>query len=406
MHISTIKTQESNKKIFIVLLISLFIFPQELRSVFGEKIYTINILGMVSLLLLVLNNFREIDKKKLILLYTTVLIYMCSAIFYENKITTVITTMTLFIIPLSLTIIKVDKHTLRDILKWIIWILNSIIIVITAIGILEMTFDLNINIAISKFMSQRTQELMLLNSFMGDNKRLYSFMGHPLFNTQLYLMFFILNTVYSKYFKRESLPIWVLIVSVIGIAFTGSKAGFVILCLAIAALFKSNSRMKKILVVACGMIIAFKLGLFDNLISRFTAGSLTTGRNEKWLEIQSMDLFPIKFFTGYGRGFTFQFNSYVDWASAAFEYPARMFSLEFGVMVTALIYTFIMVIPTIILLARRHYYLFISYLIVFLDVNTFNGLSTTGDKMLIFCLFVFLILNLSNSMQERELVSD
>ncbi|ETJ35880.1 hypothetical protein Q604_UNBC09799G0001, partial [human gut metagenome] len=35
-------------------------------------------------------------------------------------------------------------------------------------------------------------------------------------------------------------------------------------------------------------------------------------------------------------------------------------------------------------------------IIVLLDVNTFNGIAISGDKMLIFCFFTFLILNLSD----------
>ncbi|WP_258280612.1 hypothetical protein [Clostridium sp. CM027] len=399
MNIDKRKTQLNNKKIFMLLLISLFVFPQELRSILGEKMFTINMMGIVSLVLLIINNFRGINKKKIIFLFITILVYMSTAVFYENNIMNIGTVIILFLTPLSLTIIEVDKQILKDIFKWTILILNIIIIIITVVGILEIIFNININIAISKFMSQRTQEQILLSSVSGDAKRLYSFMGHPLFNTELYLMFFVLNILYNKYFNEACCPIWILIISIIGIAFTGSKSGFVLLCLGIIVLFKCNNKIKKTLIIICGIIIAFQTGLFDTLISRFTSESLTTGRSEKWIQVQSMNIFPIKFFAGYGRGFTFKLNSYTDWASAAFEYPMRMFSLELGILITIMMYIFIMIIPIITLMKRKHYFLIVSYLIVFLDVNTFNGLSTSGDKMIIFCLFTFLILNLSNLVQ-------
>ncbi|WP_139376263.1 hypothetical protein [Clostridium chromiireducens] len=251
-------------------------------------------------------------------------------------------------------------------------------------------------------MSPRTQEQIIANSMSDEAKRLYSFMGHPLFNTELYLMFLVLNILYNKYLQQRKSPVWILVVPTIGLAFTGSKTGFVLLCVSVLLLFKSSNIINKILLIMFGLIIALKIGLFNTLIYRFTTGSLTSGRSEKWIEITSMNIFPIKFFTGYGNGFTFILNSYVDWASAAFEYPIRMFSLEMGIIMTIMIYLFIMVIPIIILMKRGHWDLLLSYLIVFADINTFNGIAILGDKMMILSLFIFLILNLSKLIYMKD----
>lgn len=401
MDANIIKSQSINKKLFIILLISLFIFSQELREgILGNTLATINILSLFSVSLFILNNFKELDKRKFIILYITILIYMFTASLYEDNFFTIIKCVISYIFPLILIITEVDKDTLRSIFKFTVITLNVIIIVITIIGIFEIIFGININNHISNFMSQRTQEQIIANSMTMTGKRLYSFMGHPLFNTELYLMFLVLNILYNKYLIEKRYPIWILAAATIGIAFTGSKTGFVLLCFCIVALFKSNNKGKKILLIISGILIALKIGLFNTLIYRFTTGSLTSGRSEKWTEIQSMNIYPIKFFTGYGNGFTFTFNSYVDWASAAFEYPFRMFSLEMGIIITIMIYLFIMFIPVMTLMKRRQWYLLLSYLIVFVDINTFNGIALLGDKMMIISLFIFLILGLSKYISE------
>ncbi|WML36800.1 hypothetical protein [Clostridium sp. OS1-26] len=404
MYINKNEIQINNKKSIVFLLISLFVFSQELRvGIIGNKFSNINILALVSLGVLVIKNFRKINKKKLMLLQLTILIYISTSMIYENKIITIINFIVAFIIPLILVIVEVDNNTIEYAFKITIIILNLIILIITIIGILEMIFHININPIISNFMSERTREQIIESSMSTQDKRLYSFMGHPLFNTELYLMFFILNNLYSKYIKKQQCPLWILAVAVVGIAFTGSKTGIILLCVSTITLFKCSNKLKKLLTIICGSFIALESGLLDTLMSRFTSGSLTTGRSEMWDEIQSLNLYPIKFFTGYGLGFTFTFNSYLTYASAAYEYPIRMFSLEIGMLTAIMIYIFLFAIPTIVLIRRKHIYIYICYLVIFLDVNTFNGLSTSGDKMLIFSFFIFLILNLSKLLKEEQL---
>ncbi|RII33890.1 hypothetical protein D2A34_11925 [Clostridium chromiireducens] len=403
MELHLIKRNYRNKKIFIILLTSLFIFSQELREgLLGNTFATINVLSLFSVSLLILNNFNELNKLKFTLFYVAIIIYIFTASLYEDSLFTIIKCIIAFIFPLILIIQEVNNNSFENIFKLTILTLNTVIIIITIIGICEIIFGIKINNYISIFMSPRTQEQIIANSMSDEAKRLYSFMGHPLFNTELYLMFLVLNILYNKYLQQRKSPVWILVVPTIGLAFTGSKTGFVLLCVSVLLLFKSSNIINKILLIMFGLIIALKIGLFNTLIYRFTTGSLTSGRSEKWIEITSMNIFPIKFFTGYGNGFTFILNSYVDWASAAFEYPIRMFSLEMGIIMTIMIYLFIMVIPIIILMKRGHWDLLLSYLIVFADINTFNGIAILGDKMMILSLFIFLILNLSKLIYMKD----
>lgn len=389
------KNMVNNRNLLMLIIISILIFSQELRTPLGNIIYTYNILALTSLSILFIRNIKNIEIINIVILFITVMIYLITSIFYEKSLTNIFGVIFLYIVPLSLILIKVDKITFKYIFKYTLIILNIIIIILTVILLLDSIFGIDITLKLSQFMSEGTQKQIIANSLYVNGKRMYSFMGHPLFNAQLYLMFFILNILYNKYLKKHKYMLIVFIITALGISATGSKTGFILFSITTLTLFENNTKYKKILIIIIGILIAFKLGLFDTVIGRFLEGSITTGRSEKWSEIQSMNLYPLRFFLGYGRGFTFKFNDYIDWASAAFEYPIRMFALEFGILMSLLIYIFIFIIPVIKLFKKKYLTLLFSYGIIFFDINTYNGLACTGDKMIILCLFIFLILNLS-----------
>lgn len=52
-------------------------------------------------------------------------------------------------------------------------------------------------------------------------------------------------------------------------------------------------------------------------------------------------------------------------------------------------------IPAIKILKNKNIKIFIVFLILVLDVNSYNGITTQSDQMLLYCVSVFLLLNLS-----------
>lgn len=385
-----------NEQLYFLLIVSLFIFSQELRSIIGQRFYELNILGILVTLAILLNNITKKNINKLILLYFSIWLYIITATLYEPKLTTLVYAVAVVFFPLILVIIQVKDYEYKYILEITLKILNSIIILITFIGILELVFGIKINLFIGKFMSERTYDQILINYRQTNEKRLYSFMGHPLYNTELYLIYITLNLIYSKYISKKEISIIKVIIATIGICLTGSKTGTILLALVILFLYKNNNKIKKIILISLGFLLLIQLGLLDTVIYRFTSVDLTTGRSEKWKEIESTNLYHARYFIGYGRKWATLLNNTIQSATSAFEYPIRMFSFEIGIVNTAMIYMFIMIIPISKLIKRRQFYLLFCFIIVLLDVNTFNGIAISGDKMLIFCFFTFLILNLSD----------
>lgn len=387
------------------IIIAVLCIPGELRhGTLGRQLGLINYLAISILIYILITSTNYFKKEVIVFVYMTIIYYIVSTFFYENKLTNVILSITSYMIPLLLIGVRIKEESFENIFRKFLKILNVIIILITFLGLIDFVFRTNVNIYISKFMTARLQELILNQQFK-DKHRMYSFMGHPLFNTQLYLMFFSLNSIYSKYYRPILSKQLIIIISLIGVGMAASKTGFILIVLSITLINFKKSKIKHLIVVSVAFSTTLYLGIFDNTIQRFLGGSLTTGRSEAWETVTNMGMFPIKFFTGYGNGFTFVYNQYISWASAAFEYPVRMFSLEMGILMCILIYACIGVIPSMILLKRRHFFLFISYIIVFTDINTYNGLALLGDNMLIFCIFIFVILNMSDILYERRQVN-
>lgn len=395
----------SNKKIECLvmgILVSTLCVPVEIRvGVLGKKIGLINYLAIICISLLICINYKNVNKKYSIYIYIMVMYYLVTLFLKNEEMFTIIKVIMVYILPLLMIGINIEKNLFIRLLKKIINLFNFLIILITILGLLEFILKIPISILLSNFMTPRMQELIQIQQER-EVFRLYSFMGHPLFNTQLYLMFFVLNNIYTKYFGKILNQKIVIIISIIGIGMTASKTGLILILLSIILVTHNKSYLKKFIFIFCILIIIVSTGIFDNTLQRFAEGSLTSGRSESWNYIIKNGIFPIKFFSGYGHEFTFKLNNYFEWASAAYEYPFRMFALEFGRLMSILIYIPIGLIPTFILLKRKQIYLFISYIIIFIDINTYNGLAVAGDHMLLIAIFIFIILNISKILESKE----
>lgn len=371
-----------------------FLLPGELRyGIFGRQLGLINYISLTLVLYIALRKIKQINLCFVIFYFITVIYYLTSALFYEKSIGTIIVVLGSYFLPLILIGLKINKKNFENFFNIFLKIFNAIVICIVVLGILDFFLNYRIIRSFSFLLSSRTEELIEIQSGR-EIYRLYSFMGHPLYNTQLFLMFYVLNMLKHKYYVNTLKIKYILIISLIGIALTASKTGIILLGVLLLIFNSGKQNYKYYCIVISILLTSFFLGVFDNTLLRLSTGSLTTGRNEIWKTISQNNLYPFKYFTGYGHSFTYYYNKIIPWASAAFEYPIRMFSLELGIINTLLIYFFIFIYPMSCLLKGREWRLLVGYLIVFIDVNTYNGLSNPGDNMLVLSLFIFIILNI------------
>lgn len=382
-------------KMFFIISISIFFLPFQIRvGILGSKLGNINFILAGVLIIFILVCKEKFYTNKIIITICTICYVLGIYFLYNKKINEIIYMLTSFMLPMFIINIKVNKECFEKIFKIFLLCLNITIFAITIIWLIDISIGNKIMLYISNFTSNRLAEQIREMSFSTGTKRLYSYMGHPLFNTQLYLMFYILNMIHGRYIKKILPTSLIVIISALGIALTMSKSGMILFILCLLLIQQNKSKLINITIITIGLILAFQIGIFDNTIARFT-GSLTTGRSEKALELQMWNIYPIKFFTGYGLDFAFKYNSIINWASAAFEYPYKKFALELGILSNILIYINIAVYPMIEVIKSKKYTLVIAFLIMFVDINIYNGLAILGDNMLIWCLFSFIIINLS-----------
>ena len=80
---------------------------------------------------------------------------------------------------------------------------------------------------------------------------------------------------------------------------------------------------------------------------------------------------------------------------AALEYPLLRWAYLFGIWFSALLGLILFFIPMVKAFQSKNKMIIIVLLILILDVNSYNGITTQSDDMLLYCVAVFLLLNLS-----------
>lgn len=233
--------------------------------------------------------------------------------------------------------------------------------------------------------------------------RLYSYIGHPLYNAELFLMTFGLNFTYNELVeKNHKKDMWIILLTMIGVAMTASKSAIAIF-LALLIVFYVKSIRYTIFSLAI-LAIGYFNGIFDLVLQRFS-GSLSTGRDEVWERISSKGVTFFHFFWGNGSDSKYKYAYLEEWARAAFEYPYRLYALEFGILFMILIFLFLFVIPESRIVKNRTGMVWISimFLAVVAHVNMYNGIGTYSDPMYLFCLFGCVTLNLSAYVRREEI---
>lgn len=383
----------------ILLLVSLIITPYYVRGIFlPEKIKSLNILAYLSIIMLFIYNFKKYKKKMLMIIAIISLIFIYSQSSANKEILATIKTYLGIIVPLFLIGINLNKETFTITFTRFIKIYNLFIMILVFIGIIDHFMG---NVFAKGFSYIFNDSGYLLWAMDPTRNRYLSYMGHPLYNTELFLIFFVLNNLYNKYFEKI-IPYFVIsLISIVGIGLTGSKTGLVLIVIGIILLSIKNK--KAFITQIPIMILGAGFGVFSTTITRLSTETLTTGRSKYWVKVMQYNMFPIKFFSGYGSGFTFDYNKIMAGASAAFEYPIRLFSLEYGILFTIMLYIVLFIYPIIILIRRKHFGILIGFMVVFIDVNTFNGIGLAQDHMFTFCLFELIIINLSNYIEKIKL---
>ncbi|MGF2008531.1 hypothetical protein D6117_002449 (plasmid) [Lactococcus lactis] len=261
--------------------------------------------------------------------------------------------------------------------------------IVVICGLMDMFLGVGIGNSIAIF----TNAASLIESIQ--QGRMVSYFGHPLLTTEIMILTFSFNTLVNYCIEKKSIfyTVYYSLISVIGIGMCGGKTGLVLIAIEFALLYVNKKGLKYFIIIAAAVYLAYGYGLLDTVIGRFIAGfesgDITTGRNTALLGIIQGGMLRFNLLIGHSG------MNLSERMIAALEYPPLRWAYLFGVWFSVLMCVVLFAIPAIKILKNKNIKIFIVFLILVLDVNSYNGITTQSDQMLLYCVSVFLLLNLS-----------
>ena len=261
--------------------------------------------------------------------------------------------------------------------------------IVVICGLMDMFLGVGIGNSIAIF----TNAASLIESIR--QGRMVSYFGHPLLTAEIMILTFSFNTLVNYCIEKKSIfyTVYYSLISVIGIGMCGGKTGLVLIAVEFALLYVNKKGLKYFIIVAAAVYWAYGYGLLDTVIGRFIAGfesgDITTGRNTALLRVLQGGVLRFNLLIGHAG------MNLSERMIAALEYPPLRWAYLFGVWFSVLMCVVLFAIPAIKILKNKNIKIFIVFLILVLDVNSYNGITTQSDQMLLYCVSVFLLLNLS-----------
>lgn len=261
--------------------------------------------------------------------------------------------------------------------------------IVVICGLMDMFLGVGIGNSIAIF----TNAASLIESIR--QGRMVSYFGHPLLTAEIMILTFSFNTLVNYCIEKKSIfyTVYYSLISVIGIGMCGGKTGLVLIAVEFALLYVNKKGLKYFIIVAAAVYWAYGYGLLDTVIGRFIAGfesgDITTGRNTALLRVIQGGVLRFNLLIGHAG------MNLSERMIAALEYPPLRWAYLFGVWFSVLMCVVLFAIPAIKILKNKNIKIFIVFLVLVLDVNSYNGITTQSDQMLLYCVSVFLLLNLS-----------
>lgn len=390
-------------------LIGLFVAPIFVREMVLSKfcqanVFAANIFAALGCLLILFSTLkgRKLRKQHFIpyvIIACLIVILAISEIHAGRTVKGFVRVSLGLILPLPL--LFYEMHNPQKTIYTVLTVFKFVSCIIVIWGIIDMAAGRQLIIAYFNLANDSNYV-----NLASESSRLYSYIGHPLYNAELFLITFGLNYVYNEFIlQNHKQDKWLMLVTMIGIAMTASKSAIAIYLALLIFFYMKSIRYT---IFSLGILaIGYFNGIFDLVLQRFSV-SLTTGRAEVWSRISSKGIHFFHFFWGNGSDSKYKYSYLEEWAKAAFEYPYRLYALEFGILFAILIFAFLFLLPEIRIIKNRTGWIIFSimFLAVVAHVNVYNGIGTYSDPMYLYCLFGCLTLNLSAYARRKEIIGD
>ena len=272
-----IKIEKSYANCYYIMLLSIFITGYTLRSsilpgVFGY----INFAFYISMFIILMRWIKYFNIRHIMIISAIFGGILYVDIMTGSNIYKSINSIFGFVLPLLLFCINYKRVIIDEelFITKCIKIVNFFTIVIFIYIVIDMVTNCLLTRTLSIIFPKLVEYIPKDTGFL--KFRSASYLGHELYTKHFILMFYILNMLYHaiklKYLMN---PIIIHIIVMIGMVFSGSKIGIlIVLFLILYFNFKNRNRIINITLIFLGLLILGYLGLFDYIINRFTTTTL------------------------------------------------------------------------------------------------------------------------------------
>jgi len=392
--------------------LTLFVLHEPARSILMKKAifenYNLAFLIVAALAICFLFFQECIDLRIIILSFALTGIAIITLQTQTTKLSHYLKIIETMLMPLLITGFRLNEGDFKRFLVKFVYLFNIIVIVMVGIGIL----DYFSHAAIQNFFAQHQlfsndQSVLVGLELKSGVYRYYSIIGHPLQNSWYILIFYMLNTLYSRHSKPLLNEYLVTFISMIGLLLSGSRTALITGLFMFV--FLNNRKYKAVFILFLAAICAalWNTSLFqENLMQRFIIGiwsqDASEGRNPALFTVLNGFVKAPVFFSGGGIGYSREVTLMMGGFIKSFEYPFIMLAYDFGILDTFLIYLLILLIPILIFLKNKSYLILAFFLSASLYINGFNGLANYSDMVGQLSFIIMILINISYATRRRQ----
>lgn len=300
------------------------------------------------------------------------------------------------ILPCCVLYTKLPKDEIVRYTKIFSYVLTVAGTIVVMCGVLDMF----IGVGIGNFIATFTGVDSLIESVR--QGRMVSYFGHPLLTTEILILCFSFNSIVNYCIKKQSIAytVYYSIICVVGIGLCGSKTGIILITIEFIFMYVNRRGLRHFILIVIVAYLAYSYGLLDTVIGRFIAGfesgDLTTGRNTALALVLQSGYLKFNFFVGHAG------TELSERMIAALEYPPLRWAYLFGIWFAIMICVVLFIIPFVKIIKSRNMKIIIVAITLIFDVNSYNGITTQSDHMLLFCVAMFLLMNLCDALRGKE----
>lgn len=386
--------------LYVIIFIGLLITGTTLRTGFYSNVFLqrYSPLLYIGLILLIFSKSKENDlfKRKFSISNVLASIFIIIIAVFEVILNeTLISKLSLLISLIIPIVIIAYQFTSKDEFKRFFNIFYKFLrfscCIIVIVGLLDVIFNYSITLSIANYTSIGSYFRIL------KQHRIVSYMGHPLFTSEILLSFYIFSHYYSLINSSKE-KLYPFIISAIGILLCQSRTATILL---LVAFLTFNFNVKKIRYLVLAIIIgliAYYFGLFDAVLERFTLFNRGDIRNTSLNSLIASGKLNFYLFHGQNMNFITDATS----MAAALEYPILRWAYSFGIIISGLLVIYVFIIPLVKIYRDKNYVLLISTLLLILDVNTYSGLGDIGMKQIFLYIILCTLINLSKYLRMEK----